>query len=645
MDSTTTLTADDILGSDADAIFGAELRSGKPARVQRSGDFHRHSDGRPRVAHPTELIKDGSRGRWVYYARPSGIGHGLENDYALRKWGERRLVFGTADPNVHQMAQALHDHPIDSPEWRTLADKAVVHAMRAGKAMEAAEQGTHMHSVTEDDDLPDAPDNDERDPIARIEAGEDLGIPRHVQMAMLAAWRRMLDEYGIEILAVELTVVHDEWGQAGTLDRIGILTRPIAFDFNGATIILPAGTVVVLDLKTGKIRFDGKTGKIKFWRSYVLQVGCYAASVIYDVTTDTRAPYPWPVSQNWAIIAHLPVDEALAGHATCRLVLVDIATGIEVIGSLVMPINHWQQRTDLLGLTHPDEPVIDIEVDLPAAEEVNEPMSMPTVEADPMASCGPADSSVGGARDGLRVATDEPRMVTVDSTDAFDGLVLGETSHWDQRGTDVYRRFLIARIKNLAETPTALAEFIARMEELRIPRMSKCDTHTNRQLRTVEQELVRVECRHGIQVYAVTTPPLDLPDEGRDLTDDETASLVKQYKALDQTRRVAVDVWANEALRAGFAVHMSQRQTERRRANLLARIACSDPELDPELVRAGIAHVTREDWPHMPGIPVGACFGALTIDEANRLAALAPRLGELPVKVDRTGAVALDVAA
>ena len=332
--------------------------------------------------------------------------------------------------------------------------------------------------------------------------------------------------------------------------------------------------------------------------------------------TDTRHPFPWPVDQDWAIIAHLPVVEALEGTATCRLVLCDIAEGREAIEQMVIPMTRWQKRTDLLGLAHPDEPqiVIDVNADRSTNDSVTSEVS----------------------RKGLHAMNGERRVIlAMDSNNDPDGTA------WAQRpGSPAMRRFLTSRIQNLAEHPDALALFVARMEASGVPRLSKCDTHTNRELRRIEAEIVKVECQFGIDKYNVTIPPLDEPPaEGRDLTPDETRQLAATYKAVDQTKRIAVDVWANEALQAGLEVHMSTRQTERRRANLLARIACADPELEPEFVRAAIAHVTREDWPHLPTIPLGACFGALTIDEASRLAAMAPTLQTSTYSRDGSGAL------
>ena len=103
-----------------------------------------------------------------------------------------------------------------------------------------------------------------------------------------------------EILAVEASCVDDTWRLAGTLDRIARTTRPLRFvRASGEIVDVPAGTVLVLDVKTGEDRIDRG-----YWQGYAIQIASYAQSVPYDTEAETRGEWPWPIDQQHALIAH-----------------------------------------------------------------------------------------------------------------------------------------------------------------------------------------------------------------------------------------------------------------------------------------------------------------------------------------------------
>ena len=354
------------------------------------GDF-RHIRKVPLVSDPDgATVKSGARAgeiKWVRYGRPSSFGKDIENTYNLQRWNEREEAAGfarwltcMADPQLNEddvvrtMADALErlaQAEPDTDERDEAADAVVAQAKALSKAGLAADRGTHMHLVTEDDDT-------EQDWARRAEDGEVLGIPVHVQAAMLEAFRLCCVAYGFETLDVERKVVHDRWRQAGTLDRRVRLTRDITFA-NGVT--LPAGLVILVDLKTGKLYTeDRKTKRRKlrteqgYWNSYSVQCVTYADGVPYDCDTDTRGEWDEPMSPDWAIIMHLPVDEALAGKAVCRLVLVDLNAARTVVEEVILKAKEWQAKRDLFAFTHPDEPAIEIPIEEPeqSGEELPE---------------------------------------------------------------------------------------------------------------------------------------------------------------------------------------------------------------------------------------------------------------------------------
>lgn len=343
------------------------------------GQFARHpKTGAPYVAHPTETTKGwpgtkaelialctergltpfppeakvtaaflqnllGPCPKRVQYGRPSGLGKQIENLTNLQKWAERMVSLGiVSDDELLAEGRGLLELDRDSQEFREAADAIAVKAKRVALAHLAAERGTHHHELTEDADL-------DRDPVARMAAGEDLGVPQPTQRALVAAWELMLATYDIEILAVEATCVDDVWHQAGTLDRIARLRRDITFVMpTGEMVTLPAGTILILDIKTGRLRLDD-AGFVSHWRAYAVQLASYAQSVPYDPDTDRRGEWPWPIDQRWAVIAHLDVLAALDGEAVCRLVLVDLEAG-RAAGALCVAAREWEKRTDVFSL-------------------------------------------------------------------------------------------------------------------------------------------------------------------------------------------------------------------------------------------------------------------------------------------------------
>jgi len=96
-------------------------------------------------------------------------------------------------------------------------------------------------------------------------------------------WLDLLTDNGLEVVASELPVVNDEVRLAGTLDRIVRLNRDLAF--NG--VVVPAGSLVVLDVKTSKLHADDDELP-SFWSSYPIQIATYAAAVPYDTERDVR---------------------------------------------------------------------------------------------------------------------------------------------------------------------------------------------------------------------------------------------------------------------------------------------------------------------------------------------------------------------
>lgn len=327
-----------------DAPLDAPAGGIQPGR----GGFLRNTKDTPYITDPDgTLVKSGDRKgepKRTAYGAPSGYGKLIENTYNLTKWGERQAMLGIGLnlDLAHECAQlAAYDR--DSQEFRDGADRIVALAKHEAKAYLSADRGTHAHLLTEDHD-------EGRDWVARAEAGEDLGLSREVQQSLIDAWAAMLERDGLEILVAEAACVDDDWRLAGTLDRIARCTKELRFTLAaGQTVIIPAGTVVVLDVKSGK-RSIGPGGVVLYWGGYAIQIAAYAKSAPYDPVAETRGEWPWPIDQTHGLIAHLDVLGALEGKPACDLIYVDLVAGREHGGECVAMAKAWEKRKDIFSV-------------------------------------------------------------------------------------------------------------------------------------------------------------------------------------------------------------------------------------------------------------------------------------------------------
>lgn len=325
----------------------------RPEGIQRGrGGFMRSIDGKPYVTDPTgAVVKSGKRKgeiKRLPYGSPSNRGMQIENSTNLTKWGERRVVLGVGlDPEIAQMCTQLTGLDVDSDEYKTLADAIIVRAKEIAKANLAAAQGTHVHALTEDHD-------EERDWVRRAEAGEILGLDAELQAALVAGWNAMLKRQQLEVLAVEASCVDDRWRLAGTLDRIVRLGRALRFARHGGEIAeIPAGTVVVLDVKTSNKRLD-RNGCVQYWQAYAIQIASYAQAVPYDTEAEARGEWPFTIDQTHALIAHPDLE-------TCEweLIYCDLAAGREHGGECVVAAKAWEARSDVFSVAQlEDSPVV-----------------------------------------------------------------------------------------------------------------------------------------------------------------------------------------------------------------------------------------------------------------------------------------------
>lgn len=84
-------------------------------------------------------------------------------------------------------------------------------------------------------------------------------------------------------------------------------------------------------------------------QAYATQLAIYAGARPYDVDTETRLDWPWPIDQTHAIIGHLDVLGAMEGKPACTLHYIDLAIG-RAACDLVVAAMHFADRKDVYSI-------------------------------------------------------------------------------------------------------------------------------------------------------------------------------------------------------------------------------------------------------------------------------------------------------
>lgn len=542
------------------------------------GDFRRTKYGAPMVADPSgELVKSGERKgqpKTLTYGRASSAGERIEDTYNLTKWLERRVALGIA---VRLRSNTISDDElgdllaleVDSPEWKEAADKVVVRAKEAAQTSLAADRGTHVHALTEDHDAGAVW-------LTRAQAGEDLGIGADVQAALVDAWRRLLDECGFEVLASEARVVHDGWRLAGTLDRVVRLTKDLTTTTGQ---VFTAGTVLVLDIKTGGMKLD-------YWGKYAPQIAAYAGGVPYDPETDTRGTWPFEIDQQWGLIAHIPVADILAtGRCDISLVPVDLEAGRHA-AELCVAAKAWGNRRDIFGAP------------------------LPVVTAEVVRDEAPA----GG-----------PAWVFPTPPDPFDGIN-GEPTAAERARTEA-----LARMDAMTDEQKALLIFrwpfgavsAKRLPLADVPALVKLLDDVARDTGagfTATEAPAVVVPEPRILVAKAEPTPWVRPDEGAPLNEGTIKATQGAGAKMPGDCKAWIAARLAEATSVGRAIEgpvKSQRWLELCRALMNSAIAYHDRlDRDGSLLRSLLAAATGIAEAEQPGFTLGAVYGSLTIAEA-----------------------------
>ena len=261
---------------------------------------------------PLIVLPDGSD--IVAYVRASKYGKLIEDYYTLHRWDERNIVWGMSrGRHLVVRAQSVREQT-GREAVATLQDIAERAKLLAG-ADAGALTGTGLHKLSE-----------------RRDAGEDLSYLDPMTMACLDAYAELLTPF--EILASETFVVCDALHGAGSFDRVVRLRFPIRWPDG---IVWPAGMIVVIDVKTGKI------SSMPYWAcDFSCQQLIYATGVPYlpgvtvlddphkrsagnvarvidqpgvngRITWDDIG-VPGGPSQEWALICHVPAQDPSQAH-------------------------------------------------------------------------------------------------------------------------------------------------------------------------------------------------------------------------------------------------------------------------------------------------------------------------------------------
>lgn len=245
------------------------------------------------------------------WTRATTFAKSISDTYVLSQWGQRMAIKGLAmRPDLYALTAAT---PIDD---RDKLNGIAEQCKEAAGAKASASLGTALHAFTE-----------------QVDRGEDVTVPAPWDKDV-AAYTALLEAAGLETVPelIERIVIVERYGVAGTFDRIVRVTRDLSVKLPGSIkpMILHAGQLVVLDLKTGRDLSYGMN-------EIAIQLGLYAeADALWN--RDTGQYEDMPVTNPYvALVVHLPV-----GQAKAELIAVDINQG-RAAAELCAQVRQWRK--------------------------------------------------------------------------------------------------------------------------------------------------------------------------------------------------------------------------------------------------------------------------------------------------------------
>jgi hypothetical protein len=297
-----------------------DTSGGAPATGRISSDVPRDRWGRYLLPHP----RTGVQQPWT---RTTTLASSIADTYALSMWSQRMAVKGlTLRQDLFALA-AGYDVSLDKDEMNSVCEQA---KSAAGDKV-AANLGTAMHNFT-----------------AAVDRGQQANIPPFMQSdvdAYSAALRASGFELVPELIERRVALVKATAGEdvAGTFDRIYRATRDVSLKLsNNKTVLLPAGTHVIGDLKTGR-------DLAYAWGEIAIQETVYAHGFnengIWDPDAKVWIPEPLggaKVSEQVGIVIHLPIQKT-PGQPACMLYAIDLEQGWDAI-SLCVAVRNWRKQ-------------------------------------------------------------------------------------------------------------------------------------------------------------------------------------------------------------------------------------------------------------------------------------------------------------
>ena len=222
------------------------------------------------------------------YIRTTSAVGAIDDKSTISDWKVRMAIKGF-DENPHLKKK------YDSATRAGDQNRIVGEAIEASGAYERRELGTEVHYQLECADL-----------------GRP-GCPPELQRRWFAA----LDAAGLRIAEnpvpmVERVLFNERLGTGGMTDRLMISNKPLKM--NGEEVV-PAGTLLIGDIKTGKYpptsRYSG--GMFR-------QLCVYATSTLTLNSEGEAVPIShWPISKDYAIVAHVHPEKW-----ECKIYLCDL---------------------------------------------------------------------------------------------------------------------------------------------------------------------------------------------------------------------------------------------------------------------------------------------------------------------------------
>jgi len=426
-----------------------------------------------------------------------------------------------------------------------------------------------------------------------------------------APWDADVDAYAAMIAAHQLEPVMTE----------AVLWVPVGDGLCGTADLLVRGPwgdeLRIVDIKTGS-----SAQRI----GYACQLAAYSGAT-HRWTDDGWAPLP-AIDPSVAYIAHVP-----AGSGTCELLAVTLDHGLVDLAAQVRERRKVRNVAAMFTAVEAPPSLFDAEPEQTAAF-VN-PVDF---GADPT---GATDSTAA-----FQAAADAART---------------DLDWIDNADPEAMRAWFVDRVRAVSKHGDGLA--LARRWPSGMDSKQRT-SWTAAQMAELHEVLATLEVAAGLEPEFPPTVPVDLgrvelgdpprawePDEGDGPIDSEAREAVKAgWSALDAAPKEIAASWVRGGRIGGRHWAVAAKElTPRKLAIFQAALACLQHVHDGDdgdtdlLVRAALALVTDKD--PSPGWETGALLGALTIDQARRLAEVAVAFGTDDHTAGEVGAKALALTA